>query len=515
VPSRPDVAAVVGDVLLERDSELDMLSAQLAGAAAGSGRLVLVRGEAGVGKTAVVRHFCAAYRTRMRVWSGACDALFTARPLGPLLDMAADADGVLSDVLDGDVKPHDVVAALARMVAADGPAVLVFEDVHWADEATLDVLKLLGRRVEAIPALVLVTYRDDELDARHPLRVVVGELARHRAVRHLPLAPLTQAAVRRLAERSELDVDRLHEATGGNPFFVLEVLAAGGLVIPPTVRDAVLARAGRLSPSARTLLDAAAISPPRIDLWLLQRLVADEIDHLDECLASGMLAAHRETVEFRHELARLTVEDSIAPHRRVALHRRALDALRDPPSGVTDLVRLSHHAAAAGDARAVLSFAPAAAARAAALGAHREAAALYARALAHTDDVPLEQRARLLVARAYECYLSGRFEDALEAHESALGCRRRLQDRVLEGDSLRTLSRLLRYTRRAGEALAVGREAVALLERLEPGRELALAYCNLSHLYSAAELFERASSGRRAASTSRSGSMTTRRPQMR
>jgi DNA-binding CsgD family transcriptional regulator/tetratricopeptide (TPR) repeat protein len=477
--------------LLEREVSLEALHAAGAEAARGSGKLVFVSGEAGVGKTALVRRFCRESGAQTVLW-GACEALFTPRPLGPLVDMAEQGSPQLLEALQREVKPYEIVSVLTRTVLSDGPAVVVFEDVHWADEATLDVLKLLGRRIGAFPALVVVTYRDDELDPRHPLQIVVGELITQRAVERVPLAPLSHEAVRQLAEASGIDADRLHAATGGNPFFVLEVLAAGGLEIPPTVRDAVLARAARLSPGARDVLEAVAIAPPRIELWLLERLIGERIVHLDDCLASGMVAPARDTVEFRHELARLTVEDSIAPHRRIALHREVLGALSDPPSGAADLMRLSHHAEAAGDTNAVLSVAPAAAARAAELGAHREAAALYGRALAFADEAPLELRAELLEARAYECYLTGQFDDALEAHEVALDCRRKLGDRLREGDSLRSLSRLLRYTNRAGEALDAGREAVSLLEQLDQGRELALAYCNLAHLYAAAELADEA-----------------------
>src|SRR5262249_19080870 len=192
-----------------------------------------------------------------------------------------------------------------------------------------------------------------------------------------------------------------------------EVLAAAAEDIPPTVRDAVLARAARLGPDARTLLEAVAIVPPQAELWLLEALAGDGFAHVEEGVASGMLIAGAGAAAFRHELARIAVEASITPDRRLDLHRRALGALASPPSGAPDLARLAHHAEAAQDAAAVLRFAPAAATRAASLGAHREAVAQYERALRFAEGSAPEERAELLDLCAHECYLSGQVERAL------------------------------------------------------------------------------------------------------
>jgi DNA-binding CsgD family transcriptional regulator/tetratricopeptide (TPR) repeat protein len=331
--------------------------------------------------------------------------------------------------------------------------------------------------------LVALTYRDDELERTHPLRTVLGELATTSAVVRMAIPPLSVEAVGQLAAGYPVDPDELYRRTSGNPFFVGEVLAAPGAKIPGSVRDAVFARVARLGTEARDLLDAVAVAPPRADLWLLEAIAGDAIDALDECIASGMLRLDDRSVAFRHELARLAVEDSINPHRRVELHRSALRALRDPPRGGPDLARLAHHAEAAEDAAAVLDFAPAAAEHAAERGAHREAAAQYARALRFAGDRDDAVRGELLDRRAYASYVIGEFDAALAAQQEAVECLRRAGDRRREGDSLRSLSRLLRYVGRTDEAMEVGREAVALLESQPPGRELALAYANLSHLH--------------------------------
>ncbi len=477
------------DRLLERAENLDVLGASFdaLGANAG-GRLVFVGGEAGVGKTSCLQRFCDEHGRSARVLWGACDNLFTPRPLGPFVDVAQIVGGELRELAASGARPHEVAASLLRELKRRAPTILVVEDLHWADEATLDVMRLLGPRVDTVPALVLGSYRDDALEPGHPLRILLGELATSRAIGRLKIKPLSRAAVSELAASSGVDADELYRKTAGNPFFVTESLAVKEQKLPETVRDAVLARTARLSHTARTVMEAAAIVPEQVELWLLDALAADAIDHLDECLSSGMLVGTAPGfVAFRHELARLTVEESIAPNRRVALNRAALAALAAPPGGMLELARLAHYAETAGDADAVRRFAPPAAEEAAARGAHREAAAQFARALRFGQRLSTDEQAALLTRRSYECYLTGQLDAALEAQERALDCHRRSGDERAEGDSLRSLSRLLRYVGRVTEAMTVGREAVALLERLPPGRELAMAYANVSHLYVNAE----------------------------
>jgi DNA-binding CsgD family transcriptional regulator len=469
--------------LLERSRELSMLGEWLGAVASSShGRLVLVAGEAGVGKTALLRRLREEHHDGPRFLWGGCEALFTPRPLGPLLDIAELTGGDLAEVVATDAKPHDVVGALVRELGSRAPTVLVLEDLHWADEATLDVLRLLARRIATIPALALASYRDDELDRGHPLRIVLGELGRGEEVSRLKLAPLSSAAVAKLAEPHDLDADELYRTTAGNPFFVTEVLAAGGGKTPPTVRDAVLARMARVSPAARTLLEAVAIAPPQAELWLLDAMAGEAADRLEECLAAGMLNPEPGGVAFRHELARLAVEETLPPNARLALHRKALATLASRSDAAPYVARLAHHAEAAADTEAVLRFAPEAAVRAAAVGAHREAAAQYARALRFAEGLPPEARAELLDHRARECSAIGQFTEAIKVYRQALECHRQVGDVRKEGDSLRALSWSFWVIGRVKEAEDTARRAVAVLERLAPGPELARAYASLSSL---------------------------------
>jgi DNA-binding CsgD family transcriptional regulator len=205
-----------------------------------------------------------------------------------------------------------------------------------------------------------------------------------------------------------------------------------------------------------------------------------------------MLLAQDHSVVFRHELARLVVEESIDPHRRIGLHRAALLALRAPPDGDRDLARLANHAEAAGDGAAALEFAPAAAERAIAVGAHREASAQYARALRFGDRLPADVRAELLERRAQECYLTDEYDEGIAALEQALGYRRALGDRLREGDALQRLSNFLWCPGRTAEAERAARDAVMLLEELPPSPELAWAYANLASICASAVRLEEA-----------------------
>jgi DNA-binding CsgD family transcriptional regulator/tetratricopeptide (TPR) repeat protein len=258
------------------------------------------------------------------------------------------------------------------------------------------------------------------------------------------------------------------------------------------VRDAVLARAARLSPRGRALLEAVAVVPPQAELWLLDALAPGESEQLDECVARGMLQALQSAVAFRHELARLAIEGTVAPHRRADLHRRALAALAEPPSGAPDAARLAHHADAAGDAAAVLRYAPQAAARATALGAHREAAAQYARALRFGEELGPGKRAELLEARSSACYVTDQNDAAIGAIEEALALRRRLGQTLEEGDDVRRLSQILWCPGHTARAERAGLDAVELLEPQPPGPELAWAYANLAATYAAAARGEEA-----------------------
>jgi DNA-binding CsgD family transcriptional regulator/tetratricopeptide (TPR) repeat protein len=478
VPGRvPEVEAAE---LLEREEQLGALSAAFGEVAErGVGLVVLVHGEAGIGKRALVRRFCSQAGGSVRVLWATCDPLFTPRPLGPLFDIARAVEGELREQVEAGGQPHEVARALMDELDGRSSAVVVVEDLHWADEATLDVLRLCARRIDSVPALLVLTYRDDGLHSSHPLRSMLGELPSGMSARH-ELPRLSVTAVAALAGASTLDLGELYERTGGNPFYVTEVLAAGGGRIPPTIRDAVLARAAGLSGAARDVLEAVAVIPQRTEVWLLEALVQRALDGLDECLESGMLRGEADGVAFRHELARLAIEESLTPHRAVVLHRRALAALTQPAIGSPDFARLAHHGEAAGDPDAVVGYAPLAAEHAAAVGAHREALHQYGRALRFGAGLAAERRAEWLERFADEGYLTDMREEAVAALDEALAIHRDGGELLRAGDVLRLRARLEGCMGRTAEAVADAREAIRVLEQLSPGIELARAYAVMS-----------------------------------
>jgi DNA-binding CsgD family transcriptional regulator/tetratricopeptide (TPR) repeat protein len=443
---------------------------------------VLAYGEAGIGKTALLRQFCEEVPRRLTTLWGTCDPLFTPSVLGALWEPAAELGGDPKTLMSSAARPFEIALAFAEELSAIGPAALIVEDIHWADEATLDVVRLLARRAEAAGFLLVLSYRSDQLHRNHPVRIVLGELPPSGAVIRVELRGLSREAVGVLAAHSELDPGALFERTAGNPFFVTETLAAGTALVPETVRDAVHARVARLSPEARELLDAVAIVPKRAEVWLLEALMQGTLGALDECLRSGVLRVEADGVVFRHELARIAVEESLPPDRAVALHRRALEALGDSALRAPDLARLAHHAEAAGDGPAVLRYAPMAGEQAAGLGSPREAQHHYWRALPFARGIDPQARAELLERFAAHAYLSDMRSEAVDAIDEAIAIHRRRGDIVKEGDDIRLRARLLACIGRAHEAVQSAREAVRVLEQAPPGPELARAYSGLAGL---------------------------------
>jgi predicted ATPase len=314
------------EALVEREVALSVLQAAL-----GRGQVALVAGEAGIGKTRLLRALVEAHTSSAAetgpVWWGACDALDTPHPLAPLLDIARESATPFAAALAGP-RPALFEAVLEALRSAPRPVLVVIEDAHWADEATMDLLKFLGRRVARTRALIVVSYRDDEVTASHPLRRVIGELPPDALIR-VPLARLTPAGVQQLAQQMGCRADGVHALTRGNAFFVTEVLrdtTEPRGAVPATVQDVVLARFARLPLRAHALLRAVAVMPGRADCWLVDRLVAPTLDEIEAALASGLLVAESDHLAYRHELGRVAVETALPVPAAQDLHRRVLAA---------------------------------------------------------------------------------------------------------------------------------------------------------------------------------------------
>ncbi|HEY1642013.1 MAG TPA: AAA family ATPase [Streptosporangiaceae bacterium] len=460
--------------LLERDPLLASLRQYAREAGQGEGRLVLIAGEAGAGKSVLVEQSQRELPGARWSW-GACDGLSTPRPLAPLFDLARDLGGTLEDLCQGRPDRDQLFAALLRQVTgSDRLDVIVIEDIHWADEATLDLLRFLTRRIRAAPVLVLATYRDDRQAPSSPLRLALGDLAARRWTRRLELPPLSVEAVRTMAAGTGLDADQLYQLAGGNPFYVTEMLEAGTPGVPLSARDAILSRTGRLSSAARQVLETAALMGLRIDPGLLSARQAE----LDELTSSGLLADDGTGLRFRHEIARLAIAQEIPARRQAVIHAGILAALLASGSG--DDARMAFHAEGAGQEEAVVRHASLAARRAVDLGSHREAAAQYERALRWAAHATPPALAELYSGLAEEATLSDRSQAAADADEQALRLWRQLEDRRREGESLQHYSLTLKHLCRGEEAVAAAVQAISTLEPLGETRELARAYATLA-----------------------------------
>ena len=472
--SVPDLTDTSGMALLERELPLTALADYANEERRGDGRVVLVSGEAGVGKSALLEEFAAGLSDALWCW-GACDGLFTPRPLGALLDLSGQLGGDLARLCRVQGPRDDLFTALLGALSAQRRlCAVVVEDIHWADEATLDLLRFLARRIRELPVLIVATYREDELAVSYPLRVALGELAVQRCTRRIELFPLSPGTVAVLAGDSGLDAAELYQATGGNPFYVGEVLQTGLDRVPPSARDAVLARAARLGPEACDVLDVAALIGSAVEPWLLERAAASSSEMVDRLAESGLLTAAGPELRFRHAIARRAVEEAIPRHRRPAIHARIMAALRD--TGCSDHARLAYYAEESGDGPAALHHATLAGRQAVELGSHREAAAQFERALRFAGGEPPETLAARYDELADELCVIDNFDATVDAYQRALELWRQAGDRLREGDTLRRGASALWRLCRGRETAAASAAALRILEPLGPTVELAQAF---------------------------------------
>ena len=461
--------------LVEREACLDAIHSRVMDAMEGRGHTLLVCGEAGIGKTSVLKR-AAEQHPSVALWWGACDALETPHPLAPLRDIARSTDAAFRPLLDSPSKNQiNLFEAVIASLQAAGPTLMVIEDAHWADQSTLDLIKFIGRRIEALPVVLAVSYRDDEVPLSHPLRRVIGYLP-PRDVTRVELRPLSPEGVEVLARRALRASEGLHALTRGNPFFLTELLRLGGGGVPQSVADLVLARLYNLAEPAQDIIRLASIVPARFERWLMDDLLAPSIADVESCLNSGLLLADETSFFFRHELARVAVEASLSHPMAQAMNGNVLAALARRGYDAFTPARIVHHAARAKDAAAVLKHAPAAAALALGRCAHREAAAHYRTLLAFATGASEDDWIGWLESYAVESLATNELRQAIEAREQIgvvlLGRGKTLR----EAQNLSELAMLLVLALRNAEADAASRRAIELLEPLPPSVQLASAY---------------------------------------
>ena len=449
--------------LFERGPELAALSEYLEDTRDGTGALALVGGEAGAGKSALVSAFLA--DVAVPVVAGVCDGATTPRPLGPVIEIAAQLE------VDAALARDELFAAILTALRRQSTVVLV-EDLHWADDATADFLLYVGRRLDRVPAMLIGTYRDDEIRSNAALTRLIGELARLGVARRIPVCSLTESGVASMVLGSTLDAAEVFRQTSGNPFFVTECLAAGSSS-PGTVRDVVLARTARLSARGRRALDVASQLGLRFDADVLIEASGADADGVDDCVEQGMLVTFGAELGFRHELSRSVIATEIPPIRRATVNRAILRVL-EQRRGV-DVARLADHAAAANEGDCAFRYGQEAGRAAADLGAHREAVHHYRTALRFASSRPAAERAELLDALAAECMVTDQMDEALTAAEEALRLWNEVGDPIKVGATHVALEYISWYLGQGDAAVQHASQAVAILEPYGPTVELGRA----------------------------------------
>ena len=460
-----------GHVILERETQLVELNRLLDDVASSGGRIILVRGEAGIGKSTLVGRFLEDSGQRAHTLLGTCDDLITPQPFGPIWDVARQDRSMAEPLATGNRRTI-MEATLDLLSRSLRPSVLVLEDTQWADEATLDLIKFLGRRIARTNGLLLLTYRDIEVDADHPLRGVIGDLPSQNLVR-MPLSRLSAEAVASMIEEDSFDVDEIITLTGGNPLFVTEVLASGTGAVPLSVRDAVLARASKLSPKARQVLDLVSVVPGEAEISLAASILEPTDAQWAESVHQGLLRVGDATVTFTHDLQRRAVESALSASERRALNQQVLDTLGES----ADPSRLVHHANEAGDIDAIIEYAPRAGRAAMAIESTREAVSHFRTLEPYLDRIGTKEQAAILHDWAEQEYHLDN-PRSVELFDQAIRTLRLTEDERRLARALTMASRVNSLYGYHAKALTYGTEAVTILEPYGPSLDLVAA---LSH----------------------------------
>jgi DNA-binding CsgD family transcriptional regulator len=528
--ARPANRQILCPLLIGRDAEMGQLNALLHEIRGGHGRTVLVSGEAGVGKSAAIRDFVQQARgLGVRAFTGECTEIDARRPFGPFMDIAAAADRLASlpapppDAASagGDrYRLHSFFTSLLADLSSERPTLIVIEDLHWADEASLELFPHLARKLRGSPLLLVGTYRTDELHRRHPLRSVLSELGRGRLAVDIALRRLSEDEVAEFL-REAMRLDRpptsefrraIFQTCEGNPLFMEEVLRAlvergdveyregswrrtkdvADIAIPDTLRDAILERFTPLPAETQNVLRYAAVIGQDFDFDLLLRVTASEDADLVGALRASIDAqlvvesANEERTDrysFRHALTRESILLDLLKRERRRVHFIVGEAIES--GAAEDLAahaeELAYHFDEADDHERAFRYHDLAARESHRLFAFARAARHLERAeeLAGDDEPALGDR-QLRLARAAD--LAAMPRRALRAAEEA----RRWFDEAgdTRGAGL-ALTRLANYRWFLGEtraARSAADDAVRLLTPLGKSRELAGAYAQVARL---------------------------------
>lgn len=468
--------------LIERAEFLNTLHARFKQTLGGEGHCIFVTGEPGIGKTTLVNAFCKEIKPDYKTYWGTCDALYSPRPLAPLYDILIQLGKGFFDV---HTNTEDRTAlffhVLQELHKESKGVVVVFEDIHWADEATLDFIKFLGRRIGQLKCLFILTYRDDEVHARHPLRNVLGQLYSDSFTKLL-LTPFSRQVVEEMAAAKGYSGEDVYKITDGNPFYVTEILASYSSGVPENVRDSILSVYKGQEDDTKTLWEMLSIFPAGFELKYLEQIQPRYREAVKYCFGSRILIVRDGLIFFKHELYSQTIQASLSPLLRITLNKQILDMFLEAFEQNQEIERIIHHAKNAGADELIARYAPIAAQKSASAGAHADAARLYCLALECEKFIPKENVAEYYDSYAYECYLIHQHKEAITYAERALEFWQEQQNTEKVGESLRFLSRLWWYEGNRSQAEKLGVKAVNELQNAPASRAKAMAYSNMAAL---------------------------------
>jgi len=468
--------------LIERDNFLSALDSGFREAASGEGYCFFIMGEAGIGKTSLVKTFLKKTEDESIQYTGACDSLFTPRPLGPLYDLALQInENWINEIHPVSSRAELFSRFVQELTQKQKPVVIVFEDIHWADEATLDFVKFLARRISRLKCLFILTLRDDEINNQYSLRNVFSDLAPDTFTRLL-LTPLSKQAVQKLADEKGYDGEDVYSISGGNPFYVNEILASYSLGVPDSVKDSILSFYNRLQDETKNVLQFLSVIPEGLELTRLYKIDPSFHQAIESCLENKILVIKNNKIFFKHELYRRTIESSLSPFKRIALNKSVLDFFLRSFEEKGEIEKIVHYAKNAGENKLVVKFAPLAAKQAASVGAHIEASKLFYTAIEYFEENDTDQLVRLYEDYAYECYLTNQLQDAIIYQGKALKVWEEKNEIEQLGNSLRLFSRLWWFDGNRQKAESYAGKAIDVLNKQPSSKAKAMAYSNMSQL---------------------------------
>jgi len=467
--------------LIERAEFLAIMQDQLDKVQLGEGRCVFIYGEAGIGKTSFVKTFCKE-QNHCIVYQGACDALFTPRPLAPLYDIILQVRSELwSSSHTIEERSALFLKFFQEISSKKEKIIIVFEDIHWADEATLDFIKFFARRITHLRCLFVLTYRDDEISSHHPLRKVIGALSPDTFIR-IALAPLSRQAVYKLATEKGFDAENVYNISAGNPFYVNEILASYSPGVPENIKDAILSVYEQQQQGTKEAWQICSVIPEGLELHRFAKLKAILDKGMDHCFDLKIIVIKNQKIVFKHELYRRTIETSLSPFKRIELNKKLLDLFLNSFEENGEIERIVHYAKNANDNDIVVKYAPLAATQAASVGAHIEAAKLFLTAIQYSEGNNPDQLVQFYEAYAYESYLTNQIKEAIIYQGKALKVWEQKNGIEKIASSLRFLSRLWWFDGSREKAETYALQAIDILKSQPPSKTMAMAYSNMSQL---------------------------------